>query len=67
MPQGTRIGWVAGSDLYLEPEASYQVAQQLAGAERLAVSERTLRSRLRERGLLVSTDVGRKMLTVRRG
>jgi hypothetical protein len=43
------------------------VAQQLAGAERLAVSERTLRSRLRERGLLVSTDVGRKMLTVRRG
>ena len=66
MPQGTRIGWVAGSDLYLEPEASYQVAQQLAGAERLAVSEQTLRSRLRECGLLVSTDVGRKMLTVRR-
>ena len=66
MPQGTRIGWVAGSDLYLEPEASYQVAQQLAGAERLVVSEQTLRSRLRECGLLVSTDVGRKMLTVRR-
>ena len=66
VPQGTRIGWVAGSDLYLEPEASYQVAQQLAGAERLAVSEQTLRSRLRECGLLVSTDVGRKMLTVRR-
>src|ERR1017187_5312265 len=32
----------------------------------LAVSEQTLRSRLRERGLLVSNDVGRQMLTVRR-
>jgi hypothetical protein len=30
------------------------------------VSEQTLRHRLRERGLLVSTDVGRQMLTVRR-
>ena len=30
------------------------------------MSEQTLRHRLRERGLLVSTDVGRQMLTVRR-
>jgi hypothetical protein len=66
VPQGARIGWVAGMDLYLEPAASYQVAQQLAGAERLAVSQQTLRHRLREHGLLVSTDVGRQMLTVRR-
>jgi hypothetical protein len=66
VPQGPRIGWVAGIDLYLEPAASYQVAQQLAGGERLAVSEQTLRCRLREHGLLVSTDVGRQMLTVRR-
>jgi hypothetical protein len=42
------------------------VAQQLAGGERLAVSEQTLRHRLREGGLLVSTDGGRQMLTVRR-
>jgi hypothetical protein len=66
VPLGPRIGWVAGIDLYLEPAASYQVAQQLAGSERLAVSEQTLRCRLRECGLLVSTDVGRQMLTVRR-
>ncbi len=66
VPQGPRIGWVAGMDLFLEPAVSYQVAQQLAGDERLAVSEQTLRYRLRERGLLVSTDVGRQMLTVRR-
>ncbi|MGO9262180.1 MAG: hypothetical protein ACLQU1_38640 [Bryobacteraceae bacterium] len=66
MPQGAHIGWVAGRDLFLEPAASYQVAQQLAGAERLGVSEQTLRYRLREGGFLVSTDVGRQMLTVRR-
>ena len=66
VPQGPRIGWVAGIDLYLEPAASYQVAQQIAGGEGLAVSEQTLRCRLRECGLLVSTDVGRQMLTVRR-
>jgi hypothetical protein len=52
--------------LFLEPAASYQVTQQLAGASGLAASEQTLRSRLRERGLLVSTDLGRQMLTVRR-
>ena len=65
-PQGPRIGWLVGSDLLLEPAVSYQVAQQLAGASGLAVSEQTLRSRLQERGLLVSNDVGRQMLTVRR-
>lgn len=49
---------------------SYQGVQQLGGAEHLAehlaVSEQTLRDRLRERGLRVGTDTGRQMLTVRR-
>jgi len=66
VPQGTRVGWVARSDLFLEPAASYHVAQQAAGVERLAVSEQTLRHRLREHGLLASLDVGRQMLLVRR-
>ena len=66
IPQGTRVGWVARSDLFLEPAASYQVAQQAAGLERLPVSEQTLRHRLREHGLLASIDVGRQMLLVRR-
>jgi hypothetical protein len=64
--QGVRIGWVSSSDLFLDPEASYRVIQQMAGGERLAVSEQTLRHRLRERGLLASVEVGRQMLTVRR-
>ena len=66
VPQGTRIGWVASSDLFLEPAASYEVALQMAGAERLPVSVQTLRHRLREHGLLASVDAGRQMLLVRR-
>ena len=65
-PCGVCIGWVSGSDLYLEPLASYQVAQQFAGIERLPVSEQTLRRRLHVRGLLASIDAGRQMLLVRR-
>jgi hypothetical protein len=66
LPQGTRIGWVAGHDLFLEPAASYEVAQQMAGAERLPVSAQTLRHRLRQNSLLASVDAGRQMLLVRR-
>jgi hypothetical protein len=66
IPQGTRIGWLAATDLLLEPTASYEVAQQMAGAERLPVSAQTLRHRLHERGLLAGVDAGRQMLLVRR-
>jgi hypothetical protein len=65
-PRGACIGWVGGKDLYLEPTASYQVAQQMAGSERLPVSEQSLRHRLREQGLLMSLDNGRQMLQIRR-
>jgi len=63
---GIRIGWVKQSDLFLEPAASYQIAQQVAGVERLPIGAQTLRHRLREQGLLASVDVGREMLLVRR-
>jgi len=45
LAQGVRIGWIEATDLFLEPEASYEVAQHMAGAELLAVSARTLRHR----------------------
>jgi hypothetical protein len=63
---GAGIGWLAGSDLYLDSSVSYQVAQQEAGVERLAVSEQTLRRRLHGHGLLVSADTGRQTLLVRK-
>jgi hypothetical protein len=64
--QGRRIGWVAGENLYLDPEASYWAAQELAReqGEGLAVSAQTLRKRLKKRRLLVSTEAGK--LTNRR-
>jgi hypothetical protein len=66
-PQGDRIGWVDGEDLYLESAASFRVVQsQAQGGEGLAVGERTLRKRLKEKGFLLSTDKKRQTLTVRR-
>jgi hypothetical protein len=66
-PQGDRIGWVDGENLYLEADASFRVAQEQArGGETLTLHPRTLRKRLRERGFLLSTDVERETLTVRR-
>jgi hypothetical protein len=64
--QGVRMGWLAGSDLYLEPTVSYDVAQQMAGTERLSVTAQKLRQQLRERQMLASVDEGRNTLLVRR-
>jgi len=66
VPQGARIGWLAVPDLYLEPAASYEVAQQMAGSERLPITEQKLRHRLREQDLLASVDSARHVLLVRR-
>lgn len=65
--RGKCVGWVDGSSLYLEPAASFGVAQELGRTigEPLVVSEATLRKRLKEKGLLASTDVPRGTLTVR--
>ena len=69
--QGERVGWVDGNDLYLNPEAAYQAAQRMADENSgagLIVSAATLRKRLNEKNLLVTTDVDTKRgtLTVRR-
>jgi len=66
MPSGVRIGWLVGSDLFLDSAASYDVAQQMAAADPIQASEQTLRHRLRERGYLASVDSGRQMVQVRR-
>lgn len=66
VPLGTRIGWLSGSDLFLDPKASYSLAQELSGSERIWASEQALRHTLRERRLLASIDKGRQMVQVRR-
>jgi hypothetical protein len=67
-PQGRKVGWLDGKDLYLEPEASFAAAQELARdqGESLTVTPRTLHKRLKERGLLASWDAGRQRNTIRR-
>jgi hypothetical protein len=67
-PQGDRIGWMDGDDLYLEPEASYIAVQRMGrdAGEVLPVGSKTLHKRLHERGLLASTEEARRTLTVRR-
>lgn len=66
-PQGRRVGWIDGEDFYLQPESAFAAAQALAGeqGESLPVSERTLWTRMRERGLLVAWDATRQRNTVR--
>jgi hypothetical protein len=65
-PQGRQIGWVAGEDIYLEPEAAYAEVQRLAEdqGEPLPVTQRQLHKRLNERGHVASAERGK--LTNRR-
>jgi hypothetical protein len=66
-PQGDRIGWVDGDELFLEPDAAYATAQALARdqGDSLNITGRTLIKRMKEKGLLVSTSPARESLKVR--
>jgi hypothetical protein len=65
-PQGTRVGFIDGPEVYLEPESSYAVAQKLGEeqGERLPVTQRQLHRRLKEQQLVLSSEGDRA--TVRR-
>jgi hypothetical protein len=68
-PKGDRVGWlVEAGHLYLDPDAAYAAAQKLGQevGDRLGVTPHTLRRRLKEASLLLSTDTAREVLTVRR-
>jgi hypothetical protein len=66
-PPGADKLTASQDSLFLEPEASYAEAQELAReqGDSLPVSPRTLWRRLRERGLLVTWDAARQRCTVR--
>ncbi|HEX6819998.1 MAG TPA: hypothetical protein VF120_16605, partial [Ktedonobacterales bacterium] len=66
--QGDRLGWLDGTNLYVEPNVAYAVTQRLASSsgESLGIGVKTLGKRLKERHLLASTDEPRETITVRR-
>jgi hypothetical protein len=59
-PQGDRVGWVRGGDLYLDGDSAYRVAQLMGGAEAVTVGPRTVWKRMKEQGLLVTVDEARQ-------
>ncbi len=67
-PQGSRIGWVDGGHLYLDPNASHAAAQDVGRGvgDTISLQPKTLHKRLNEAGFLLSTEHGRGHLTVRR-
>jgi hypothetical protein len=67
-PQGARVGWVDGANLYLDRDAALAEVQRLGRevGDGLAVTAAVLAKRLNERGLLASTDGARETLPVRR-
>jgi hypothetical protein len=68
--KGRRVGWVDGENLYLDPTASFAVAQELGGktGEPLCVTQTVLNKRCFEAGLLLSCDKerARGTLTIRK-
>jgi hypothetical protein len=64
-PQGDRIGWVRGEDLFLEPDVAYRAAQLMSPSEGIATASRTLWRRLHEAQLLASVDAARGKNLVR--
>ncbi len=65
-PQGLRVGWLEGDDLYLEPSASLHVARRMAegGADTFAITPHALHKAMAEAGALRGRDP--KHLAVRR-
>jgi Domain of unknown function (DUF3854)/Domain of unknown function (DUF927) len=67
-PQGTRIGWTEGDDLYLDMTSTYGVIQRLAtsSGNPLLMELQTLKKRFAQQGMLLTTDPKRNRLEVRR-
>ncbi len=65
-PQGERIGWVNDDDLYLVPDAAYNVAKRMGGDDGISIGLKTLHKRLKEQGHLKTVDATHGTLTVRR-
>ncbi len=71
LPQGKRIGWTDGDDIFLQPDMAYATANELGGKAGggISVTPTTLWKRLNERGWLrreQSQDSLQRRVTVER-
>jgi hypothetical protein len=69
IPMGPRVGWVNDQgEVLLEPHAWVAAVQEVARStgETIPISAAALAKRLKERGLLITTDRARQTRTVRR-
>jgi hypothetical protein len=67
LPQGIRVGWLTPEGLYLDRNAAYRAAREMAtDGTGVEVSCQTLGSRLKECGLLLTTDTKRETNSIRR-
>jgi hypothetical protein len=66
--EGDLIGWVDGKDVYLQPEATYRLAQIIARDSNASfgLTDTQLWRRLKEKGLLASTEEKRQTFKVRK-
>lgn len=67
-PQGAKIGWVEGEDIYLQWKAAFGAAQKVGReiGDPIPVSINTLGKRLAQRRLLASTEAQREVNYVRK-
>jgi hypothetical protein len=67
LPQGARVGWLDGEELFLDIDSAYGVARAAAaGVDGIAVGIQTLIKRLHQSGRLNSIDERREKLKIRR-
>jgi hypothetical protein len=57
-PQGERLGWIDGNNLFLLPAVAYACAERLCREQgrSLSLTDRMLGRRLKEAGWIISTD-----------
>src|SRR5262249_41241336 len=65
-PQGKRVGWVDGKDVYRDPDAAYAEAQRLGEeqGERLPLSQSQLYRQMKDQKMLLRTEKNKTTLRV---
>ena len=62
---GLRVGWFDGDDIFLDPDASYKAAREMSvEGSGISTSLDTLKRRLKDQGLLASTDLNTKRQSI---